>query len=1151
MMNKWKYLLMAALWVVLACSREEEAPSPQGSLSAEGQKLKVEFSIPVPASDPSTKVLDNGGDISHLYVAVFGSSGYLKEYVEATFIDSDGETTYYTDSGLTDELGDPILIPHTVKLYHYSVVLTIAENPRTVHFLGNGPSSLPFGYDTAVMPIQMSQLNDQNQGEKAYWQMIDLPKGISAKRNSAGNYIDGNGVEFGEESFSGFLPDQSLVDKFQNIALIRNWAKIVLYTQEDSHFTPKSFAVINYPSRGAIAPYSGATGFVANYQNLGFYDLRDMGYPSNLPAGTVFDDSMPSTDAFTADPSSFVDGGRVAAALTSKEDVDVGLDTEGHAVYLYERPVPSEKIPPTYVIVYGHYRYPPKGNEGDTDYDPGDLEHEGDYYYKVDLMETTRKDNGEWESGYYPIYRNFKYQICITSILSMGHSTPAAAAASAGSADVSADITTGHLSDISDGIGRLHLTWMSQTYQAEHDRNHPVEDLKVFFGTIDGQPITGENAVTAKVLPPSDGGPDIILQVPTDDPENPEPFIGVISTGSDAGWRPVRFCTAAPGKTIRSQTLRITGNHDKGRLYRDVVITVLPTQEMRVACGNTTLHAIKDSEQSISISIPEGLTKSIFPLEFEIEPQDLTLTPDNSKPDNNLPVVMGKSISEDDGYAGKDSYHFSKTLTWDDYKKASLYESSDDKIWRTFTCYFKTNCNNSATKVWVTSQYFYTTSTEFFNYGSGQIHSAVISDPIPRESDKTITFKFSVEPDENGVLPEMTLRLRGLINGNDNSAGLILDDVDTYVFTPSKVENTLKFITTNSDGDLELELSAPGYNTVSVVPFIFNKNITTRSFGILDGVVSSMTKTPGFWSNVAYGRVQTKNNRNNGKDRGVIFGYYDDPDSPNPAVTLTDWSGAKLSGSNSSGLKVSNPSSFPAVPTLPTVDNGYRKDSRYHEIQLQTVEAQNSSDIYLTLSAPGYLVEQYHYPRLGGPNDKTHIHSSYFTQAKYNEANRTFTVATDTGTDDRSSFRLTIDPLDNAPTPYKNSNGIFLGQVKGGDFVPGSRYQITVESGNMGIFSGENNYVNNQRFFCGFFEIRSGYEPASMTPANGCGTCFLYPGNDRIYEWLTYDSVDEYEKMTTVFTPSTNPVKTIVIEVGDSNPVCITRFTYKAISNVL
>lgn len=1137
--SKWIYLLGAVLLALVSCIREE-APQVRAPQSVEGKKVKVEFSIAGAAAEPSTKGLDNGGDISHMYVAVFGSSGFLKEYAQATLLDDTGEITYNTDSG-----------EHTAKLYTFSVDLTITDSPRKVHFLGNGPASLPFGYDTAVMPIQMSRLNDQNQGEKAYWQMIDLPEGIQAKRDAQGNFIDKDGDRYldndgnANPAFDGFILDPGQAHYFREIPLIRNWAKIVLYTQEGSHFTPISFSVINYPSRGAVAPYSGKTGFIRNYQDMDFTTLQGMGYPANLPAGTEFDDSKPSADAFKADPATFVDGGRVAAALQSKAQVDNGEDTEGHAVYLYERPVPSEKIPPTYVIVYGHYSYPRHGNPGDADYDPGDPSHEGDYFYKVDLMETFRnEESGEWESNYYPIYRNFKYQICITKILSMGYADPASAAASAGSADVSADISTGHIADISDGVARLHLTWMTKSYNTQVTETNPETTLKVYFATTSGVPIgTDENpAVTAKLLPPSDGGPDIVFPAGESvDPNDPDNFlIGKDEDGD--GWRPIVFRTAAPGRTIRSQTLRITGNHNEGRLYRDVVITVLPTQEMRVACEYPVLHALKGEEQTVNISIPEGLTKNLFPIEFEIEAQDLTLTPDTNKDENNLPVVIAASISDDAGYAGKPSYHFTRTLTWDQYKSAEIVRTADggDKTWRKIPCYFKTNCAINATKVWVKSTYFEKTSASFINYGFGLIHDGRIPVPVPAEAGgKSIPFDFQVEADEHGVFPELTLRLTCLTNDGSRNTGLTRgDDVDTFLFTPTEPDNTLYFFSTTNDGEFELEISAPGYNSVVVKPYRFNKGITTRSYGLLDGVCDPLDNGK-FWSNMAYGRAQSTGTPNK-TERGVIFGYYDDPDCPGiTQITLKDVKGSPILNNNSnvSGVKSSKAISYPTAPAARDASpNPY-----YHELQLTTVGALKTQGITLVLSSPGYVTETYRYPRLEGI---TRIHTGHFTASNYDTATKTLKPANNST--DNCSFHLVFTPLADAPDPVKSPSGLYLGQGEDGNVVPGSRYELKVISGNFDDISGIEAKSQNQYFFGAFFKFVERNEPASCEPADGCGTWFQYPGSNGWYEWLAYDDAEsEYDKAKTH--AESLPEKTMIVTVGDT-PICISNFTYKAFS---
>ena len=188
MMNS-KWIIVAAAFALMSCVREPEAVDPATPSGVEGEKVSVHFTMrgSEPIS-PSTKVLDDGGslenaDLQNLYLAVFGSSGYLKEYVKANLdTNLDGsikigqETITVPKTIINPDTGEyqEIMVNHTVPVYSYTASLTIAESPRTVHLIGNGPEFMPFGYDTAVLPVRMSQLN-QGLGEKAYWQMIDLP----------------------------------------------------------------------------------------------------------------------------------------------------------------------------------------------------------------------------------------------------------------------------------------------------------------------------------------------------------------------------------------------------------------------------------------------------------------------------------------------------------------------------------------------------------------------------------------------------------------------------------------------------------------------------------------------------------------------------------------------------------------------------------------------------------------------------------------------------------------------------------------------------------------------------------------------------------------------------------------------------------------
>ena len=371
-MRKIGYWLLL-VFLVLSCVPELPVqPVPVDEGYPEGAKVTVHFSVTGSGCLPATKALGEKPELDSLYLAVFGSSGYLKEYVKATI---DHKPTYVDAD--------------TMMRFH--ATLTLSDKERSVHFIGNGPSTLDFGYDTEILPQLLSA-----GGGQAFWQM---------KKNIL--------IEGDKQQDGSYLPTDATNAQFANIPLIRNFSKIVLVNQEGSNFTPDSFAVFSVPAKGSVVPFHDGK-FVENYQDKGFTELIAQ-YPGNLPDSTDF----------------MWDAGGWDTLRVEKDQ----------AVYLYERPKPTQQFMPTYVIVHGIYNNPEDQNS----------EHNNkSYYYKIDLMQ-----DGE----YYPILRNFKYQIKINKILSIGHTSAQAAAASAGSADVSADITTSHLSDISDGeeIGRAHV----------------------------------------------------------------------------------------------------------------------------------------------------------------------------------------------------------------------------------------------------------------------------------------------------------------------------------------------------------------------------------------------------------------------------------------------------------------------------------------------------------------------------------------------------------------------------------------------------------------------------------------------------------------------------------------------------------------------
>lgn len=995
-MRRFLMLILVFAAAFLSCKRQEQEAVLHGGFP-EGEKVTIHFSLP--GFQPGTKALDEGGDLNSLHVAVFGGSGYLKEYVKATIMETG--THVYEDYDK-----DSTLVSHTVPKYGFSVTLTLSESPRTVHIIGNGPDVLPFGYDTAVLPTLLSE-----EGEKAYWQMISLPEGIRAKQIN-GKYVDIDDNEI-PEGGSGYVPDQTTAQAFENIALIRNWSKIVLTAASDSNFEPISLAVVNVPSRGSIVPYSSQTGgFISGYQHFGFKEIEESGYPASLPAGATFDNTIPEPSDFT--PAS-------------------------QAVYLYERPIPTTSLQPSYVLIYGHFTDPEPEVDGDSS---------GDYYYKVDLMET-KKVGDSWESSYYPIYRNFKYQVVVKAILSAGYATPPAAAASAGSADVSSDVTTAHLSDISDGIGRLHLSpWTSKTFTREYPVDHPLTELSVYFSqSPDGEPDMEEHSVTLELLDPEDGGEDLIYNVQMSAPSQ--------ESGS-RGWRNISLCLNAPDQYLsRTQVLRITGIHEYGRLYRDVEITMQPIQPILVMCEDAFLPKTKGAPQDVMLMVPDGLTQSMFPLDFIIEPEACTLTPDNSKPNNNLPVVSGESISEHGAYSGKTTFQFIRTLTWEEYRSLPIYLDDSNNIWRTIHCYFKTNRAISATTVWVYNEFFRKGSDTFDNYNYKTFGNLTFNSPIPLSSDTEIQLSFEMEEESGRVYPdsypEVTVKAIGLYTDDPNlSPG---NEEGSYVFKPTGHNVSLTFITTTSDGDISIGLSALEYEDATLVPWRF------RNAGFVNGQrLKNISNVK--WSNVAFDHV---NAQNGGKT--VMFAYSDDPLHPNTTVTLhVD---GLLSNGTTSGFVMDKP----YTPTPYTEVS----DPLYHEIDFKTGSVWNYSDVVYVLSADGYVTERGTIGRFEG---------NIRTMNANNNTMKSFVVgvenATKTLTEDDGQCEVSFSLVSG------NSSGAHL------------------EAGTIQTFTVTNKKAGNELMFVRFkfLKEKNGTvnAPSLLTPS--VGTIEKYPGAVDQYIWL-------------------------------------------------
>lgn len=743
-MKKAFYILLSLLTLAVSCQKELDFPVPEPSVTESDSTVTIRFNVTAPEA-VSTKAMANQPQIRDLHVAVFGSSGYLKEYVLAEPVElADHERDNENDSA---------------HEYAYQVKLSLTRSRIRVHFIANGPAELPFDYESTVIG-QLTTSGTQD----AYWQKIILPNGIFAQDDAGSRQ---NPPVYTVD------PDFDLVDGehvMAKIPLIRNFAKITV-TSEADNLTIKSFAVVNVPLEGTVAPYNTESGeFIMNYSEFTDMDSLFAVYPGNMPASTTIQKVIP-------DPAAFING-TDGVALANSSDPNV---------YMYERPKPTSNA--SFVLIYATY--------SDNDAYSGGY----DCYYKIDLM-----DKGE----YLPIYRNFRYHIIIKSVYRPGKDNPTSAANGAGSGDISSDTETANLDNVSDGMASIAVSFTDQTYTDAGTYSVKYR----FVPNISNGDVHNEEAyVTFELLSPGATGASIqdgtLVRAAADDPNDT--------------YRELSFTTTEISTVQKTQKIRITGIATNGsrtsRLYREVNIRLMPRQTMTLVCSPQSINQQIGEAVDLYINIPKDLPSSIFPLQFTIESSELSITPNN----DNLPVEAGNSIISSKN--GKPSFHFIKTLSREEYMALEQTAPGNTVA---VPCHFKSNVAVSASDVYVANKYFTTASTSFGNFIERYFTGLSFTNNTAAEGEIT-NFKFLMDYEHynNGAeYPDYVyVTLNGLIPADDEDR-LVRTSGSTYRFTvnPStaSMEQSLKLEATGETDEYSVTLEATHYQTATKAAAMFS-----------------------------------------------------------------------------------------------------------------------------------------------------------------------------------------------------------------------------------------------------------------------------------------------------------------------------------------
>lgn len=419
-----------------------------------------------------------------------------------------------------------------------------------------------------------------------------------------------NGTAVVDPQTSVESPSPTAIAAFSNLKLIRNFAKVTV-TESADNFVLDGYEVFNTPDKGRIVTwkedYNSSSQRLAGYYTpyvgaktenpMTFAELQTAGYTPSLVEGAVIDQTAPASDG--------------TYTLGSK--------------FVFER-VKTNAANRPYIIVKGKFN----GSTTST-------------FYRLDF---TDKDG-----NYIPIFRNFQYNIEIKKVAKVGVANPADAQPS--NANVSALITTANLTDLADGTSRILVQYIDKTFITSGD----VKFQYIYMRDAT-KPIAQENVTNAsfRILTNQE------LQEEGKEPNTDDPAFtstGTTTWNSTDKWQEITLTIAAVGDDEKRTTFRIEGQTADGdKLYRDVTIHVLAKQNFSAtytsggnAIGNTV---------TVSLTLPDNLPSSVFPLQIAFEDSNKRLNPNST----DMPAQVGTSI-----VTGKTdrSYQFVKSVSYSEY----------------------------------------------------------------------------------------------------------------------------------------------------------------------------------------------------------------------------------------------------------------------------------------------------------------------------------------------------------------------------------------------------------------------------------------------------------------------------------------------------
>lgn len=657
--------------------------------------------------------------------------------------------------------------------YDYKVAITQSAEPRIIHFIGNAPEKLTFGVEETVL-AEITSTIGANPDDGIYWCRREVPQ-ISGT-NSGGAMALAEGDDAMEVASPIYQADIQTRAYFSNVGLIRNFSQIQLASRT-SDFVLEKYYVVGTPKEGLAAAYNYSNGqFVNYYKGTTISGSEETGYTFDLGDAKTFAEIIAEGYDANVLPT--------AAKFTLGESsVESNWVADGASAYVYECEKPLRAEDAVYIIAYGKYT---DGNN---------------YYYKIDLRD---------ENGYFPLIRNFKYTINIKDVTRPGYETIEKAAASAGSGDISTSLETKSLAYISDGVASLEVEYIEKYIVTPGNVTLKYEFLDNVKNDHAGDPakmwiVVNEAGATGAAIATINGNAYTVGQNITVS-QNP----GTLTITPTA-------LTDVP----KSQTLTIFAEYVNGDashiLQRTVNYIVQSKRTMLVSLAPSEVPNEAGSEFDVKISLPAGLSKSIFPLEFLIESGALSINPHNDQ----MPVRSGFSLVDNT----KSSFYFVKTFEYDDYNPESGAINIVD-------CHFKTIKGQAETHIYAANPYFISEydyqgtvsnldadgNSVYLDTYSAETFSnlSFSSDPVGAGESQSVSFSFNMSkiPENREVYVALGNLMPAASETQLEYYGLDGNKV-VYIFRPQYTSGTFQLQTAHFDEELSVDLSAYKFKPAS------------------------------------------------------------------------------------------------------------------------------------------------------------------------------------------------------------------------------------------------------------------------------------------------------------------------------------------------